>query len=445
MLLLNSMRYIIHLKPVVKDVHNILEHLKIVKFLNQKNLQAHWQQEKRMIKFHSDNPGIIKHIKAKFQDQIVGIFSDNHGKNLYKRPSSHITKRGLLGPSAAPLSPLQVAKAYNFPAPGPTIKDKVVAIIELGGAFNPKDVYAYCQQLGVPSPRLYYHLVDGATEIADPSGADGEVSLDIDIVAAVAPGIKILVVFAPNTSNGFIDAVAGLTTYHLTPDAVSISWGSSEDSWDPSAMEALSNAIQSCVDKGINVFVAAGDSGSSDGESGNHVDFPASSPDSIACGGTKLILNSSGTRNSEVVWNEDLLGEGATGGGISSVYPKRNVPDIAGNADPNSGYVVNVDGTQSVIGGTSAVAPLYAGLTALLASNLPNLVGNLKDILYANPSVCFDVVSGNNGAYSAGPGYDNCSGLGVVDGAKLLKILKPSVMQKVVRFLKRPLISFINL
>lgn len=440
------LRYTIHLKPV-STVASVIEHLKIVKFLRLKNLVASLHSEKRMIKFESSNPGIITHLKKQFGDQIVGIFSDKHGAGLYKRPSQHVNSmkdlltnrarmKGFFGPSAVALTPGQVAKAYNFPAPGPGIKDQVVAIIELGGAFNPADVLNYCKQEIVPMPRLYYHLVDGAKEVADPQGADGEVGLDIDVVAAVAPGIKILVVFAPNTSNGFIDAVAGMSTYSLVPDAVSISWGSPEDTWDPAAREALDNAINACVAKGINVYIAAGDDGSGDGESGNHVDYPSSSPNAISCGGTKLILNSDGTRNSEVVWNEMLTGEGATGGGISTAYANRKVPDISGNADPQSGYVVNVDGTSSVIGGTSAVAPLMAALNALLSSHTP--VGNLKSVMYANTGIFFDVTNGNNGAYKAGVGYDCCSGLGVPDGTKLLNLLKPSVLQKTVAWLKQP-------
>ena len=448
------MKFTIHLKPT-SDVASVIQHLKIVKFLRLKNLVASLHSGKRMIKFESSNPGIITHLKKQFGDQIVGIFSDKHGAGLYKRPSHHVhtsygvvvaknfvSSQGLFGPSAVSLTPMQVAKAYNFPAPGPAIKDQVVAIIELGGAFDPQNVLNYCKQMGVAMPRLYYHLVDGAQEVSDPQGADGEVSLDIDVVAAVAPGIKILVVFAPNTTNGFIDAVAGMSTYSLLPKCVSLSWGAPEDTWDPAGREALDNAINACVAKGINVFVAAGDDGSSDGAIGNNVDYPSSSPNAISCGGTKLILNSDGSRNSEVVWNETLTGEGATGGGVSAVYANRKVPDISGNADPQSGYVVNVDGTSSVIGGTSAVAPLMAALNALLASNTP--VGNLKQVLYANPSICFDVVHGNNGHFAAGVGYDCCSGLGVPDGTKLLNVLKPSVLQRTVAFLKRPVSSFMK-
>ena len=427
-------KYTIHLKSG-DDVDSIIQHLKLVKFLNAKSYKTNWQHDKHMIKFESSNPGVITHIKRKFGDHILGVFSDKHGAGQYRRPTSHLS---LLPPQAKPLTPMQVAAASHFPKPGPTIRDKVVAIIELGGAFNPKDVLNYCKALDVPMPRLYYHLIDGAKEVVDGvNGADGEVSLDIDVVAAVAPGCKILVVFAPNTTNGFIDAVAGMTTYALKPDAVSISWGMPEKYWDPAGMEALDNAIQSCVNKGINVFVAAGDDGSSGGAGGSNVDFPSSSSHSISCGGTKLILNPDGSRYSEVVWNEMLSGEGATGGGVSKVYSGRQVPDIAGNADPNSGYIVDIDGTQGVIGGTSAVAPLYAALTAILASNTP--VGNLKNVLYANPSICFDVTNGNNGAFKAGPGYDMCSGLGVVDGTKLLNVLKPTAVQKVMKWLSQPI------
>jgi kumamolisin len=444
-------RYVIHLQAPVNHVKDLLGHLHILKFLRQKDLRTKFSPEKRMISFESSNPGIITHLKKKFGDQIVAILSDNHGKGLYRRPSRHMTRWPWdpKKPTTPPgLTPMQVAKAYNFPTPGASIKDKVVAIVELGGAFNPKDVLNYCKQMSTPSPRLYYHMVDGAKESPDPQGADGEVSLDIDVVAAVAPGVQILVVFAPNTSNGFIDAVAGMSTYFLKPDAVSISWGEMEGNWDAGSRPAMDNAIQACVNAGINVYVAAGDNGSSDGYVGNNVDYPGSSPYALSCGGTKLTLNSDGSRQAEVVWNEDLSGEGATGGGVSDYYTangagfsvggKRTVPDISGNADPNSGYVVNVDGQQQIIGGTSAVAPLMAALNVLLNSNLSEPAKNLQKVFYANPNLFYDVVQGNNGAYSASTGYDMCSGLGVPDGTRLLQILKPSLVQRTVKFLKQP-------
>ncbi len=170
------------------------------------------------------------------------------------------------------------------------------------------------------------------------------------------------------------------------------------------------------------------------------VDFPASSPNVLACGGTRL--NASLTEiSSEVVWNEP--GDGATGGGISDSFPLpsyqddagvppsanssknigRGVPDVAADADPATGYSVRVDGEDAVIGGTSAVAPLWAGLIACLNQGLPKPAGFLNPTLYAlsaSSGVFRDITSGNNGAYSAGPGWDACSGLGAVDGDKLL-------------------------
>ena len=427
------MKYSIHLKPVSDSDLGL--HLDIVKYLRAKKLTAALFHEHRVIRFETSNPGIISHLKRLFGNHILCILSDKHGEGLYKRPTHHVT-RGLFGPSASPLTPGQVAKAYNFPKPTTYIKNRVVAILELGGGFDPTNVLNYCKSMGVAYPRMWQHNFSTGANVSDGAdGADGEVSLDIDVVAAVAPGVQILIVFAPNTTNGFIDAISNIATYFKKPDALSISWGQAEDQWDTGAQEAMNNAIQSCVTAGINVFVAVGDNGSSDGEVGNHVDFPASSPYVIACGGTKLILNSDGSRKSEVVWNEWLSNEGATGGGIS--ISGRKVPDIAGNADPQSGYIVNVDGQQSVIGGTSAVAPLMAGLNALLNSNLDKPVSNLRDVMYANPGVFFDVTSGNNGAYAASVGYDCCTGLGVPDGARLLNILKPSLTAKIVNHVKR--------
>jgi len=171
------------------------------------------------------------------------------------------------------------------------------------------------------------------------------------------------------------------------------------------------------------------------------VDFPAASPFVIACGGTKLTL-SGGTIGSEQAWNELSANEGATGGGVSEAFaipsyqqnakvPKapngfagRGVPDVAGNADPQSGYSVFVDGKTAVIGGTSAVAPLWAGLLALINQSLEANVGFVNAQLYSAASAFHDITSGNNGKYSAGPGWDACTGLGSPDGTALLAALR---------------------
>jgi kumamolisin len=211
-------------------------------------------------------------------------------------------------------------------------------------------------------------------------------------------------------------------------------------------MTSLDAACQSAAALGITITVAAGDDGSTDGltDGKQHCDFPASSPHVLACGGTKLV-GSGSSITSEVVWNELANNEGATGGGVSSFFPLptwqagsnvpkagtfagRGVPDVAGDADPTTGYVVRVDGKTSVIGGTSAVAPLYAGLIALSNALNKNSAGFLQPAIYtAKAKSSFrDITQGNNGAYSAATGWDACTGLGSPIGAALVKVLAPA-------------------
>ena len=282
--------------------------------------------------------------------------------------------------------------------------------------------------------------------------ADGEVELDIEVVGGVAPGAVQYVYFANNTDQGFIDAISQAVHATPTPIAVSISWGQSEDQWSAQTRTAMDQAFSDAAALGVTVTVAAGDNGSSDDPSEQtqvHCDFPASSPHALACGGTKLIGNTSSFAiSSEVVWNELANNEGAGGGGVSDVWPLpsyqanagvptsasgghagRGVPDVAGNADPVTGYLVVVDGQQEPIGGTSAVAPLWAGLIARLAQATGKRFGLLQPMLYAGvaPGVAQtgfnDIVEGNNGAYKAGPGWDACTGLGSPNGAALLNLL----------------------
>jgi kumamolisin len=268
--------------------------------------------------------------------------------------------------------------------------------------------------------------------------------LDIELAGAVAPGAEIAVYFAPNTDQGFIDAVT--TAVHdatLKPTIISISWGGPESSWTAQSRTALSSACQDASTMGITVLAASGDNGSSDGSSDGTptVDFPAASPYVLGCGGTKLKISGT-TISSEQAWNELSAGEGATGGGVSEVFalpeyqqtanvPKapngfvgRGVPDVAGDADPETGYNVVVDGQQTVIGGTSAVAPLWAGLFALINQALGANVGYVNPLLYAEKTAFHDITAGNNGNYSAGVGWDACTGLGSPNGENLMNTLR---------------------
>jgi len=344
-------------------------------------------------------------------------------------------------------TPLELAALYNFPA-NLDGSGQSIAIIELGGGFKTADLKTYFSNLGVTMPAVSSVSVDHATNrpTGNPDGPDGEVMLDIEVVGAIAPKAKIFVHFAPNTSQGFLDAIS--QAVHDTankPSVISISWGGPESTWTGQAFQEFDLAFQDAAALGITVCIAAGDNGSSDGVSDGqaHADFPCSSPNVLACGGTRL--NASNTKiSSEVVWNEP--NDGATGGGISDQFPLpsyqenagvppsanpskkvgRGLPDVAADADPVTGYSVRIDGQNTVIGGTSAVAPLWAGLVALLNQSLGKPVGFLNPILYgfnSQTAVFRDITSGNNGAYSAGPGWDACSGLGVANGTKLLQAL----------------------
>ncbi len=361
----------------------------------------------------------------------------------------------LAAPAATQVSytPPQVAALYQFPA-GTDGSGHTVAIIELGGGFSSADLDSYFSGLGITAPSVTAVGVDGASNVPDqaPQGADGEVLLDIEVVGSVAPGAAQLVYFAPNTDQGFVDAVTNAVHAQPTPVAVSISWGGPESSWTSQSMTALDAAIADGAALGVTVTAAAGDNGSGDGASDGqpHADFPASSPHALACGGTSLQADvAAGTVTSETVWNDGGQG-GATGGGVSQTFglpawqatagvpdnpagsPGRGVPDVAGNADPATGYQVLIDGQQTVIGGTSAVAPLWAALTARLVQTLGTPLGLAQTALYAGVlpgqpvAGLRDITSGSNGAYQAGPGWDACTGLGVPVGGALLARLQGS-------------------
>jgi kumamolisin len=350
-------------------------------------------------------------------------------------------------------TPLEVAKLYNFPE-NIDCSDQCIGIIELGGGYRPSDLEAYFSKVGNPAPQIIDVEVDGAknTPSGYPNGPDGEVALDIEIAAAVAPGAKIAVYFAPNSDEGFLNAITTAIHDKLNkPSVISISWGAPESQWTKQAMLAMNQVFKDAEALGVTICCASGDNGSNDGvEDGfAHVDFPASSPYVLACGGTRL-EGTNGVITNEVVWNE--MGNGATGGGYSSIFDlpswqsnvgvpttaikgekrRRGVPDIAGNADPATGYQILVDGQQLIFGGTSAVAPLYAGLFAIINQQLGQSIGFLNPLLYqlSSPeSGLHDITSGNNdtignGSFEARVGWDACTGLGSVDGTKLLNILK---------------------
>ncbi|MGB8540080.1 MAG: S53 family peptidase [Candidatus Acidiferrales bacterium] len=385
-------------------------------------------------------------IPAELDGIIEGVFGlDNRPQatphfRLLKDPAGKVRAAG------ASYTPVAVAQAYDFPVRTDGA-GQTVGIVELGGGYNSADLTQYFKGLGISSPKITDVPVDGGSNspTGDPDGPDGEVELDIEVVGAVAPAAAIAMYFTTNTDQGFLDALT--TAIHDTanrPSIISISWGGPESSWTQQALNSFNSACQDAATMGVTVLAASGDSGSTDGSNDGKptVDFPASSPYVIGCGGTRLSL--SGVKiSSEVVWNDLSSEEGATGGGVSGFFslpayqqaagvPKspsgfvgRGVPDVAGDADPETGYNVVVDGSATVIGGTSAVAPLWAGLVARINQSLGKDVGYVNPLLYASTSAATfnDITSGTNGSYSAGPGWDACTGLGSPDGAALLASL----------------------
>ena len=404
-------------------------------------------------------------------DTLAGIVEGVFGLDDRVQARAHFRLQrpaatGILAHTASvSYTPLQLAAAYAFPKAGQG-HGQCIGIIELGGGYKAPELTHYFNGLGITPPHVTSHPVDGAGNhpSGDASSADGEVLLDIEVAGAIAQGARIAVYFAPNTDAGFLDAIS--TAIHdpvARPSVVSISWGGPEASWTAQAMKAMDAVFQDAALLGVTVCCAAGDDGSSDqrapakDDGRLHADFPASSPFALACGGTRL--QSSGdpgaagdTGGTETVWNQGRSG-GATGGGVSEIFPKpawqaaagvprsanpghhagRGLPDLAANADPATGYQIEVDGQRMVIGGTSAVAPLYAALIALCNEQLGRRLGHLNPVLYRLPAsaqVFREIdrgdndISGAHGPYAAGVGWDACTGLGSVHGMRLLAALK---------------------
>ena len=384
-------------------------------------------------------------VPAEYADIITGVFGlDNrpqaepHFRRLPHTP-------GIKAHTAtASHDPNEVAQIYDYPEGDGA--GQCIGIIELGGGFRLDDLSNYFKSLNLATPQVISVPVDGGSNSpTTPDSADGEVMLDIEVAGAIAPAAKIVVYFAPNTDRGFLDAITTAAHDNVNkPSVISISWGSSESQWTSQALTNFDEAFQAAGAMGVTVCVASGDNGSSDGvnDGKDHVDFPASSSFALGCGGTSLMA-SNGRIVKETVWNDQPSG-GATGGGVSNTFrlpawqqdiqvpvPSgqtggRGVPDVSGDADPNTGYNVLVDGETAVFGGTSAVAPLWAALVARINARIGKSVGFLNPQIYAQAveaSAFRDITEGDNGSFTATQGWDACTGLGSPSGNQLLTAL----------------------
>jgi kumamolisin len=372
-------------------------------------------------------------------------------------------------PNISTLTVPQVVTTYDFPNNSAT--GQMIGIVSMEGGYDPAEVTSYFHGLGRSAPTIIPRSVNGGAN----RGNDFETLQDICICATVAVGATIVVYFVAVTSPtplGEYEAWVNLLNRLLVPEAgetappvmtSSYFLTTTDDGTEVSApnLNAISNMFQELATRGITFFISAGDKGSDDG-AGNgkvNVQYPGSDPWVTSCGGTALGTDTNGALD-ETVWNDswtvtqggitDTLC-GATGGGVSDNFElpawqnaagvppsfndgkvRRGVPDIAGNASPVSGYPMRGGGQPFNAGGTSAVAPLYAGLAACLNAVIGQPIGFLNPTLYAlGNRVCRDITYGNNlwcvsatpYFYSAGPGWDACTGWGVVNGFALLNAL----------------------
>ena len=368
-------------------------------------------------------------------------------------------------PNTEPLTPLQVAQLYSFPAgdgAGQTIGIYEMQTEEGSAGYTPQDLALTMQAMGgdLTPPTPTDVAVDG---VGNAGVSDGETVLDITVSSAIAQGATIAVYFTGGTAQNILHTLQRMIhpgSGDPVPTVISISYGwgpddENADSFSDTEYTQIDQLFQDAANLGITVLVSSGDSGAFiESKKQAQVSFPASNPWVLACGGT-TIGNVNGSSFTQYVWNDTWQGgSGATGGGVSARYPvpsyqssvevpKRNgtgtsgrgVPDIAGNASVNSGYPLFLAGQSSgPIGGTSAVAPLYAGLVAVMNGNLGFSAGFINPTLYSIGTDAFDDVSGPPGpannsfngttGYPASVGWNACTGLGSVNGTTLQNGLK---------------------
>lgn len=436
-------------------------------------------------------------------DGVLGLSSVPVGRHL-STPTSG-SGQAIQG---GPVRVTEIARHYHFPE-GLTGKGQRIAILAFGGGYHERDLADFLRQvrprhrgsitpisvLGASNDPLEYGKLqsfvrdmtrpDSSFEALQKKYGDDftgalatiEATMDIEIVAAVAPEADIDVYFAPNEPQGFymavhaalgsVDAETGGMAHpgsHTPPTVISVSWGASEPTWGEGYMRLMNRALAHAKSRDIPVCCASGDLGSwcefhppDEEDHRVRVSFPASSPHALAIGGTTL------RPSGDVVWNATWQGVSmATGGGLSGYFTAptyqapitapslphdelwlsgsresasfrgRAVPDVAASADARAGYEILVGGVVTAGGGTSASTPLWAGLLALLSESLGQPVGWINALLY-QPQLgdAFrpveegdnDVTGGQVAYFRASPGWNACTGLGTPIGKRLLDLL----------------------
>ena len=408
-------------------------------------------QQAQPHKFRKRPTEMLK-VPATLSETVQGVFGIDDRKEA--RMQMHITPRSTIIPvtPTAKKQPertvAELAGIYEFPDAERQGRGQTIAILSLGGRLGRVEFAEYCAKLGVPMPEVVEIPVDRT--LPEPGAVpdeDAELALDVYIITALVPSARIVVWCANNSSQGVLNGLArAIYSDNLPASIISVSWGSREDSWTPQAMTAIDELLADAKALSKTVCCASGDMGSSDGDPDGapHVDFPASSPHVLSCGGTTLAPDPKNPPAfNEVVWNDPGTGLGS-GGGESTFFDKpdwqrnrpddpelekltmRGVPDVAGFADPRNGLTISVSERTVLVGGTSADAPLWAGLIAVINENLGKPVGYLNSLLYLDVSknAFLDITQGSNGVWNAGAGWDACTGLGRPRGKVLLQELR---------------------
>jgi kumamolisin len=432
---------------------NVSGHAKLVETAF--NLHLHQYQKSDGRTFYApDNDPEVPEFVASIIHGIVGL--DNHAVwHTYNRQkqmteavlASNVSSHAHPSGPGGGYSPNDLLTAYNLTGVSANGSNQIIALFELG-SYLTSDINEYAKYFGLPTPKLKNVLVSGGST----SGIDPEVTLDIELALALAPGSQIYVYEGPNSDQGVLNTYNRIATDNIAKQ-VSTSWGMGENLSSTQFLQAENAIFLQMAAHGQTIYAAAGDSGAYDDYPSRTlaVDDPASQPYVTGVGGTRLMVNSaSGVYGSESVWNNGL-GNGAGGGGVSivwslptwqknvtSVYSKthRNVPDVSLNADPETGYSIYYNGQWTIYGGTSCAAPLWAAFTARV--NQERVASQNAVLGFANPLLYtiglgssymadfHDVTSGNNLHYSAGKGYDNASGWGSFNGANLFASLTNS-------------------
>lgn len=419
-------------------------------------------------------------LPAKLTGLVNGVHLDTEPKSGPDSQDTGLSRVQTLdiGSPDVGYSPAQIRKVYNITPlldSGYNGAGQTIALVAADD-FVPANLVQYANQFGLPANTADWlevtHTTSYYTDLT-PSTPRGqrEITMDIEIAHAIAPGAKIRVYRTSATSNGILDAFQWIASQNVAK-AVSTSFGyTCEKVASAAGLNSLHATFQQMAVQGQSVFVASGDNGpngcdflgSKDPNFGSiSVESPASDPLVTAVGGTTLFLNGSGNLVSETGWTID---QGTSGGGTSQTYSRpfyqdqvstrayRAVPDVAASASPSLGMAVFIngektlgDGKWSVGGGTSAASPLWAGIAAL--NNHYRQVIGLGNLGQANPSLyklsqCDSLISSQSAKsfmditldssnvsgsqiYNSGPGYDLRTGLGSPNVSNLVHNLNDS-------------------